>query len=161
MKHAINLGQERGIALAVSLLFLLIVTIISVAAASNSALGLKISANMQDAYASFQSAEAGIVGVMLQTNDPSDPNDIFADRFNTLDIDSNDLHLSHLKGGADSVAVDVYFTDGDLACPAIVAAFSDTFTKCDFYRIESEHVAPNQARTKVDAGVYKPLISES
>ena len=55
---------ERGVALVVALLFLLVVTIISVVAANNSSLGLKMAANMQDSYTSFQAAEAGAVAVL-------------------------------------------------------------------------------------------------
>ena len=59
MKNRHISPRQQGVALVVALLFLLVVTVISVIAASNSAIGLKMSANMQDAYSSFQSAEAG------------------------------------------------------------------------------------------------------
>ena len=57
----------------VALLFLLVVTVISVIAASNSALGLKMSANMADSYDSFQSAEAGIVAALALAETANDP----------------------------------------------------------------------------------------
>ncbi|HCD56765.1 MAG TPA: pilus assembly protein PilX, partial [Halieaceae bacterium] len=51
--------SERGVALAVSLLFLLVVTIVSITAATNSSVGLRMAGNLQDNYESFQAAEAG------------------------------------------------------------------------------------------------------
>ncbi len=65
--------RQQGVALVVALLFLLVVTIISVIAASNSAIGLKMSANMADSYASFQSAEAGILAVLSLAGTANDP----------------------------------------------------------------------------------------
>jgi len=66
---------QRGVALVVALLFLLVVTVISVIAASNSTIGLKMSANLQDSYASFQSAEAGIIAVLSLAGTANDPFD--------------------------------------------------------------------------------------
>ncbi len=60
-------AREQGIALITSLLFLLVVTLISVTAANSSALGLRMSANMQDAYQSFSAAEAGIYAALGQS----------------------------------------------------------------------------------------------
>ena len=55
---------QSGVVLVTALLFLLIVTVIAVTAANNSALGLKMSASMQDAYRSFQSAESGVYAAL-------------------------------------------------------------------------------------------------
>ena len=60
MNNSRSSARQDGVVLVTTLLFLLVVTIISITAANNSSLGLKMSANMQDAYRSFQAAEAGI-----------------------------------------------------------------------------------------------------
>ena len=54
--------SQRGVALAVSLLFLLVVTIVSITAATNSSMGLRMAGNLQDNFESFQAAEAGVYG---------------------------------------------------------------------------------------------------
>ena len=66
---------QQGVALVVALLFLLVVTIISVIAASNSSISLKMSANLADNYASFQAAEAGIISVLSLVGTANDPFD--------------------------------------------------------------------------------------
>ena len=54
MKHNYTCGTgQAGVALVVALLFLLIVTILSVTAARNSSFSLQMSSNMQDANSSF------------------------------------------------------------------------------------------------------------
>ncbi|MFT4614623.1 MAG: type IV pilus assembly protein PilX, partial [Bacteroidia bacterium] len=60
MNHRGSNNQERGIALVSSILFLLVVTMISVVAASNSRSTLQMSMNAQDTLQSFKAAEAGV-----------------------------------------------------------------------------------------------------
>jgi type IV pilus assembly protein PilX len=151
--------KQRGVALVVALLFLLVVTVISVIAASNSTLGLKMSANLQDSYASFQSAEAGAIAALSlagTTHDPfdgifrTDPNDPFA---------SITPHpLRDLSDGPASVDVEVHLTNADTVCPRSAAGTSVGLFDCDYYRIASEHEVPREARTKVELGVVKTII---
>jgi hypothetical protein len=168
MKKSIQLRRERGIALAVALLFLLVVTIISVVAASNSALGVKISSNMQDTNASFQSAEAGVSALLMMVatgrDTPADPlqrEDILAP---FADIPAENHPLLPLKEtfGSENVdvAVQLYSADVDLECPRapLEEGISLGTFKCDFYRIESEHIAPDRARSKIDLGIVKTAI---
>ena len=113
---------QRGVALVVALLFLLVVTVISVIAASNSTIGLKMSANLQGSYASFQSAEAGIIAVLSlagTANDPFDGDDT-PDPFAAFDP-AVDHPLRGLSDGADSVDTDVYLTTAATACHTATA----------------------------------------
>ena len=48
-----ELSDQSGVALVIVLLFLLVVTVISVTAAMNSSLSIKMTTNLQDAYHSF------------------------------------------------------------------------------------------------------------
>ncbi|MEE4143328.1 MAG: PilX N-terminal domain-containing pilus assembly protein [Halieaceae bacterium] len=149
---------QRGVALVVALLFLLVVTIISVIAASNSTVGLKMSANLQDSYASFQSAEAGIIAVLSLAGTASDPfdGDDTPDPF--ADFTAADHPLRGLSDGADSVNTDVYLTTAGTACPRSAVGSSVGLFDCDYYRITSEHEVPREARTKVELGVVKTII---
>jgi type IV pilus assembly protein PilX len=160
--------RQRGVALVVALLFLLVVTVISVIAASNSAIGLKMSANLQDAYSSFQSAEAGVIAALSLAGTSSDP----FDGDSSLDIfDNSDAKywrcnnasnpLRDLNDGACAVKTDVYLTIAATACPRSEAGYSVGLLDCDYYLVESEHEVPRKARTKVDMGVVKTIIGTS
>jgi type IV pilus assembly protein PilX len=150
----------RGVALVVALLFLLVVTIISVVAAGNSSIGLKMSANLQDSYSSFQSAEAGVIAVLSlagdAANDPFDGNDSL-DPFAGVTPDP----LGKLNDGPSSVDVDVYLTTAATTCPRQALGYSIDLLACDYYRIESEHEVEKQARTKVNLGVVKTIIGDA
>ena len=153
---------EAGVALATTLLFLLVVTIIAVTAANNSSLGLKMSANMQDAYRSFQAAEAGIyaaLGLAGSAQDPFQRQNVVATPFagvsphplRNMAADPNDVPID----------VDVFLISTARACPRPPAARGGTSVgvfDCDFYRIESEHDLPGRARTRVELGVVKTVI---
>lgn len=149
---------QRGVALVVALLFLLVVTVISVIAASNSSLGLKMSANMADSYDSFQAAEAGVIATLAlaeTVNDPFDGADT-ADPFVAFNAANHPLRF--LNDGAASVDVDVFITNAATACPRSATGSSVGLFDCDFYRIASDHEVRKQARTKVDLGVVKTII---
>ena len=151
--------QQQGVALVVALLFLLVVTVISVIAASNSTIGLKMSANLQDSYSSFQSAEAGIIAVLSlagSSNDPFEGRDV-DDPFAAFD--PNSTHpLRGLSDGATSVEASVFLTTAATACPRNEIASSVGLFDCDYYRIAAEHEVPKRARTKVELGVVKTII---
>jgi Tfp pilus assembly protein PilX len=166
MKKPNNALRQRGVALVVALLFLLVVTVISVIAASNSAIGLKMSANLQDSYASFQSAEAGIIAALSLAGTASDPfdGDNSSDIFdNTSDpkywgCNNPNNPLRNLNDGACAVKTDVFLTTAATACPRNSVASSVGLFDCDYYRITSEHEVPREARTKVELGVVKTVI---
>lgn len=154
--------RQRGVALAVALIFLLVVTVISVIAASNSSLGLKMSSNMQDSYSSFQSAEAGIIAALSLAGtaaDPFDGGDTLAP-FSALD--PNTTHpLSDLQDGSASVDVDIFVTAVETTCPRREIAYSADLLQCDYYRVESEHDVAAKARSKVNLGVVKTVIGST
>ena len=158
-RHAGHRSQ-RGVALVVSLLFLLVVSVISVMAASSSALGLKMSSNMADSYASFQSAEAGAIATLALagagSNDPFDGDDT-PDPFAAFNPDTNHP-LRGIADGVDAVDVNVFMTTGSTTCPRSDAGSSVGLFECDYYRIESEHEVVHKARTRVQLGVVKPII---
>ena len=150
---------QRGVALVVALLFLLVVTVISVIAASNSSLGLKMSANLADSFSSFQSAEAGVLAVLSlagTANDPFDGDDT-ADPFSAFDPNTNHP-LRFLNGGADTVDADVFLIVPATECPRNTTAASVGLFDCDYYRVKAEHDVPKEARTKVEMGVVKTII---
>ena len=167
MKANSDSMRQRGVALVVALLFLLVVTVISVIAASNSALGLKMSANLQDSYASFQSAEAGVIAALSLAGTSSDPFDgddsenIFNNstdpKYWACDDASNPLR-NLTDGGACDVETDVFLTTAATACPRSAAGSSVGLFDCDFYRVAAEHEVPKKARTKVELGVVKTII---
>lgn len=152
---------ERGAVLAVSMIFLLVVTIIAVVAARNSTFGTKMASNLQDAYSSFQSAEAGILATMLLSRTANDP--FKGDHVETpfAAYTDDDHPLRELNDEPDDVTVKVFFTGGGLACPRDDQGFSAGLLDCDYYRIESEHDVDKSARTKVDMGVVKTLIGSA
>jgi len=154
-----NPTRQSGVVLVTGLLFLLVVTIIAVTAANNSALGLKMSASMQDSYRSFQSAEAGIDAVLGLGVTPLNP---FEKRIDTADplqgLTDFEGSMNHpfRNQAADPstvpIDVDVHFISTD---PCRLVDYSDLFD-CDYYRIKSEHVEPGRARTQIQLGVAAP-----
>ena len=105
-RHYPTARVQRGVALVVSLLFLLVVTLISVVAANNSSMGLKMSSNMQDAYRSFQEAEAGVYAALGLAGTPQDPfvrQDSVPEPFSSV----TNHPLRNLAEDTDDVDVDV------------------------------------------------------
>ncbi|MEM8561150.1 MAG: PilX N-terminal domain-containing pilus assembly protein [Pseudomonadota bacterium] len=151
---------QQGVALAVALLFLLVVTVISVIAAGNSSLGLKMSDNLADSYSSFQSAEAGVTAVLSLVDTANDPFTGLdtADPFSAFD--PNDHPLSNLRDGAASVDAEVILSTAATTCPLEEAATASSapLFDCEFYRINSEHEVPREARTQVELGVVKKIV---
>ena len=160
MKAGKERSLQQGVALVVALLFLLVVTVISVIAASNSSISLKMSANLADAYASFQSAEAGVIAVLSLAGTADDPfdGDDTPDPFSAFD--PNEHPLSGLSDGARSVGAEVILTTAATTCPPESAetASSARLYDCEFYRIDAEHAVPREARTKLELGVIKKII---
>ena len=153
-----NPTRQSGVVLVTGLLFLLVVTIIAVTAANNSALGLKMSASMQDSYRSFQSAEAGIAGVLglAGTNfDPFEKKIDTADPFQGLIDFEEGMNHPFRNQAADPntvpIDVDVHFTS-----PGSLDGFSQDVFEIRYYRIKSEHVEPGRARTQIQVGFAVP-----
>ena len=161
MSHCAGRSQQQGMALVVSLLFLLILTVISVVAATNSRSALKMSMNAQDGLQSFQAAEAGVYAALATSGTA---NDLFMgttteDVFASYSDEENPLAL--LDTGADSVTTDVFLTADATACPRRANGSSVGLFDCDYYRIESEHEVERRARTKINVGVVKTIIGNN
>ena len=156
---------QSGVALVTSLLFLLVVTIISITAANNSSLGLKMSANMQYSYQSFQAAEAGIyatLGLAGTTNDPFLRQPVIDDPF--ASVTQHPLRRMAADPNDVPINVDVFLISIERACPRPPSASGGTsigLLDCDYYRIESEHDLPGKARTRVELGVVKTVIGNN
>lgn len=159
MKTSRTNTHQSGVALVVALLFLLVVTVISVTAANNSAVGLKMAANMSDSYSSFQSAEAGIFGLLGLANTAFDPFDGTDSLTPFTGVPASDNPLRNLNAG--SVDVDVFITAGATQCPRQANGYSTELLDCDYYRVASEHQEPQKARTKVELGVVKTIIGSA
>ena len=155
--------HQKGVALVVALLFLLVVTVISVTAANNSSVGLKMASNMNDAYSSFQSAEAGLFGLLGLAGTAFDPFDgsNSPTPFAGVPAAAHPLRNLNLHGGAGSVDVDVFITAGATQCPRSLNGYSTELLDCDYYRVASEHQEPQKARTKLELGVVKTIIGSA
>jgi type IV pilus assembly protein PilX len=155
--------RQRGIALVVSLLFLLVVTIISVTAARNSTISLKMASNMQDQSNSLQSTEAGLFGTLaLATTDESPfPDAVTATSSVNAFSKANPLDNLNEPG---SVTARISRTGLEQECPRPRAgrggysAGVESPIACDFYRIDSDHDVTGRARTKASLGVVKMVL---
>lgn len=175
--------RQQGITLVVALLFLLILTIISVFAATNSTLELKMASNMQDSFTSFQSAEAGakaVLGLAGTANDPFDgvatddessphPNDQdpaddwqpgWDPFFSWADTDA-DHPLANLTDTPQAVDVTLNLTTAASSCPRAANGFSSDILACDHYDVGSIHDVEQRARTEVHLGVVKTVIGNA
>jgi|GEM_PF-636067 len=162
--HQRQRQRQRGVVLVTSLLFLLVVTIISITAANNSSVGLKMSTSMQDTYRSFQAAEAGVYSTLALAGSAQDPFRrlaIVEDPFQGIGVhplrniagDPNDANFT--------IDVDVRLIGAERAClrpPNDQGGTSVGLTDCDYYLITSEHDLEGTARTRVELGVIKTVI---
>lgn len=156
-------GSERGVALVVSLIFLLVITIMSVVAATNSKQGLTMTSNLQDSYDSFQAAEAGVMAAIATAGTGS-----ATDKFTGNEVEDNIFDdfaddegpLGHLTDGSTMVTVDIFLTNYDGPCPRSrsVPNSVNEFS-CDYYRVEALHEVKRKATTRVAQGVIKTTIS--
>lgn len=163
MKARFRYCQQRGVALVVSLLFLLVVTLISVVAATNSSRSYKMATNMQDMAASFQAAEAGAYATLGLVDTANDP----YQRVNNMDpfagIAAGTNPLRNLPD-PNAVNVDVFVVALDRPCPRSQNAASGSSVgvfDCEYYRVESAHNQQERSRTQVQVGVVKTVIGSS
>ena len=155
-------AAQRGVALVVSLVFLLVVTIISVVAATNSKVGLTMASNMQESYESFQAAEAGVLAALATAGSDDDifvGVDVKTDVFSGFADDEGPL--GHVRSGSSSVTVNSLRTRYEGTCPRIPEGFSEELISCDFYRVDSEHEVPRRAKTTVSQGIIRTTIDDT
>lgn len=151
-------SSQGGVALAISLILLTVLTLISIYAASTGGLELRMARNMQDSVDSFHAAEAGVAAVLGLVNTGSDPFDGDDDTDPLGGVSPNPL--DQLNDGAASVDTNVLSVLRDAACPRTRKGFSVDLVVCDYYRVESSHTTP-EARSKVDQGVAKSVIGSA
>ncbi len=159
------LQKQRGVALVTVLLFLVVVSVISLTAAQNSALGLKMSGGMQDSYRSFEAAEAGIYAAFRLAGGAQDP---FTPRGDVeepfADLDLHPLRNQAADPSDIPVDVDVHLISMQPACPRSLSGrggSSNSLWDCHHYRVKSEHDVPGRARTHVELGVVKTVIGST
>lgn len=163
MSSVVYKNTERGVALVVSLIFLLVITIMAVVAATNSKQGLTMTSNLQDSYESFQAAEAGVMAAIAtagtgSATDKFTGNQYEDDIFDEFDDDEGPL--GHLTDGSSKVTVDIFLTNFDGSCPrSRTEAYSVKEFSCDYYRVEASHEVKRKATTRVAQGVIKTTIS--
>lgn len=174
----ITQAKQQGVTLVVAILFLLILTIISVFAATNSTLELKMAGNMQDSFTSFQTAEAGAKAVIalagtandpfdgVSTVDPTHPDDTTPttagwDPFVPWEDDDVDHPLAKVTGSPASIEVNLNLTTAASTCPRSANGFSSDILACDHYDIQAIHNEPQRARTEVHHGVVKTVIGNA
>jgi hypothetical protein len=155
-------SSQQGVALAVSLLFLLVVTIVSITAATNSSMGLRMAGNLQESYESFQAAEAGIYGALALARTAEDPFMGVDDLTPFAGLSASTEHpLRSLRDGVGAVDVRVVSVAVAVGCPRPPGerdgdSEGETFA-CDYYRVISEHDVAGKARSRVELGVVKKV----
>ncbi|MFV0277202.1 MAG: PilX N-terminal domain-containing pilus assembly protein [Parahaliea sp.] len=160
---SVSSARQQGLALVISLLFLLVVTVISITAASNSTQGLKMSANLQDSYQSFQAAEAGIYAVLGQTGTAFDPLTTQPENLTPLQGVSPYPLANVTVEASPAVDLRVYLLAARAVCPrqrTESGGNSVDLLDCDYYRLSSEHSVPQRARTRVELGVVRTVLGE-
>lgn len=150
--------RQQGVAMVVALILLTVLALIGVYGAATGSLELRMSRNMQDAYDSFQSAEAGVAAVVGLARLGPDPF-VGADKDAPLD-GLDEEPLLQLNDGPDSVTASVELILLGAVCPRSELASSTDLIVCDHYRVEAEHVGEN-ARATVDQGVVKSVIGNA
>ncbi|MFK7975907.1 MAG: PilX N-terminal domain-containing pilus assembly protein [Halioglobus sp.] len=151
--------SQRGVALVVSLIFLLIITVISVIAATNSKLGLSMASNLQDGYDSFQAAEAGVMAAIATTGTADNKFtgvDELEDVFDEFADDEGPL--GHLNDGNSNVTVDVILTKFSDVCPRMEDGSSVELFDCEYYRVDGMHDVAKKATTEVSQGVIRTTV---
>ena len=150
-------NRQQGVALVVALILLTVLALIGIYAAATGSLELRMARNMQDAYDSFQSAEAGIAAVVSLARLGPDP---FTGDDEDEPFNGADDPLEQLNDGQDSVTATVELILLGAGCPRSELASSTNLIACDHYRVEAEHVS-DDARATVDQGVVKSVIGSA
>lgn len=163
MRTGMGPERQRGVALVVSLLFLLVVTLISVVAATNSSRSFKMATNMQDMAVSFQAAEAGAYATLGLVDTANDPYQRVNDEDPFAGLAAGVHPLRNLTE-PNAVDVDVFAVALDRLCPRPADRTTGSSVgvfDCDYYRVESAHTDDGRSRSRVQIGVVKTVISGS
>lgn len=145
--------QQKGIALIMVLIFLFVLTMLSIYSASNSSLELKMAGNMQDSYSSFQSAEAGAIATMALSGTSIDPFIQWIDS-------TAEISLTGISGIPDNTEVSIRLSARASPCPRSSTGFSSDLLVCNYYDIASKHSVSQKPETEVHIGVVKTIIQK-
>ena len=140
--------RQQGIALITSLVFLLIVTAVSVVAAQRGGSNLRMVSNMQESAAAFQRAEEGIYQAVAE----HETNNIFQ---------AADVGTTNTIVNTTDIQVTVRVDAMEGACARVPNGFSQALIQCDSFHIRSTKQASEtghgRARAEVDAGMVSRI----
>ena len=143
--------RQKGVVMLVSLLMLVILSLIGIAAISTSVFELRMAGNIQNMYESFQSADAGIAAAMSDGGsfDGVDKADIFG---GGEPGSVNDYIVAKVNVGR-------LLPEVELQCPRGASSSSVTFIGCEHYTVDSEHESEvTGARTHVYQGAVREIL---
>lgn len=141
--------RQKGAVLAISMIFLIIVTLIGVYAANTATMDVRMARNMQAQMESNQAAEAGL-NAAFETLAPVTGDVLFTSVTTPTALNIGSL-LDNLNTGSASVAVSIAFMGAD-ATPEAGGPSGQAVRQCSFYRIVSGHETLD-ARSTVGARV--------
>lgn len=132
--------RQKGAVLAISMIFLIIVTLIGVYAANTATMDLRMARNMQAQMDSAQASEAGLNAAM-ETLAPVTGDVLFTTVATPTALATGTL-LDNLNTGAGSVAVTIAFMGKDVnpnAQAPTGQAGNQPKVECYFHRVVSAH----------------------
>ena len=157
--------RQRGVALSITLILLIVFTLLGVFVLSTSVLELRMSGNTQQSMNSFESAEAGVAAVLRTANSEPDPTRNPFNGQKVGDVNSTPLAgvetdpLAGLSPGT-VVTARTVLTEVQTPCPradAETASTADTVV-CDYYRIEATAETAAQARSRIAQGAAREVL---
>ena len=155
--------KQQGLVLVTGLIFLLVLTLLSVVGSSNSALNLQIAGSIQDKKNAFHVGEAALQSVLWLENEAP-----IADELRPLHRDANDSNpfeglsssanpLQHVSSDTD-VQTQISFR-ATRGCKRAENATSQL--KCDYYQASSDTMMVSGARSVQNLGILKEVIGSA
>jgi Tfp pilus assembly protein PilX len=143
-----SMQRQKGAVLAISMIFLIIVTLIGVYAANTATMDVRMARNMQAQMESAQAAEAGLNAAM-ETLAPVTGDVLFTSVATPTAMATGTL-LNDLNTGAASVAVSIAFMGKDVMpngqAPTGQAG-NQPKVECYFHRVVSAHETADASAT--------------
>ncbi|PCJ21672.1 MAG: hypothetical protein COB04_02905 [Gammaproteobacteria bacterium] len=162
-RKAPSSAKQQGIVLVTGLVFLLVLTLLGVMGASNSALNLQIAGSLQDKNNTFHVGEAALQAILwLENNtdidDQSKPlKRIAADSDPYRGLAGNSDPLSHVADNTDVQTIVSFMETRD--CQRTEKVTDDL--KCDYYTATSDTVMVSGARSVQNMGIQKEVIGSA
>jgi len=153
-----SVRRQKGAVLAISMIFLIIVTLIAVYAANTATMDVRMARNMQAQVESSQAAEAGL-NAALETLAPVTGDVLFTSTSTPTAVSIGTL-LNNLNTGTSSVAVTIAFMGKDVMpngqAPSGQAG-NQPKVECYFHRVVSTHNTTD-ATSSVGARVKQCIL---